>query len=255
MRELSLEERKKVMVEILSDIDEFCRENQIPYTLYCGTLLGAVRHGGFIPWDDDLDIAMLREDFERFVKTYKNRRYRMAYHPKDDYKFVVCGYAKVCDPDTIVDNGWSDSNHGIYVDVFPLDSVPEEKKEREKYMHKLMRYNNRMYHRGKHDLFSILKAHRHSMEGWWKKYEDLIGENRYGQSKYVAHIMGCHNFHEIFEKKNFQNPIEIEFEGKKFKSMEDPHAGLRIMYGDDYMTPPPPEKRITHNERAYKINE
>ena len=255
MKVLNIEERKKIMMEIMSDIDDFCRKNHIKYSLYCGTLLGAVRHGGFIPWDDDLDICMLREDFEKFIDSYKDRKYYVCYQPGsgNGHKFTYFGFAKVCDPDTLVDNGWSDSNHGIYVDIFPIDDVPKEKKPREKYMKKLMRYNNRMYHRGKNDLLSIIKAHRYTIQEWWDKYESTIAQNPHKESGIVAHIMGCHNFYEIFDKKRFQNLSEIEFEGKKFLCMDDPHGSLKIMFGEDYMTPPPPEKRINHNETVYKL--
>ncbi|MCH5229351.1 MAG: LicD family protein [Muribaculaceae bacterium] len=253
MKELSLDRKKEIMVEIMNDIDRFCRENNIKYSLYCGTLLGAVRHGGFIPWDDDLDICMLREDFEKFIKTYKNRKYYICYEPGsgNGKVFTVSGFAKVCDPNTRIDNGWSANDHGIYVDVFPIDNVPEDKKEREKYMRSLMRFNNRMYHRGKKDLLSRIKCKGHDMEWWWNKYENTIRENRYKDSKNVAHIMGCHNFHEVFSRDRFENLQDIKFEGETYLSMADPHGSLAIMFGDDYMTPPPPEKRINHGERAY----
>lgn len=252
MKELTLEERKAIMLEIMSDIDAFCRRHDIPYTLYCGTLLGAVRHKGFIPWDDDLDIAMLREDFERFIHTYRSEKYGISYDPDSDERFVLCGFAKVCDNSTLVDNGWSEPCHGIYIDIFPLDAVPEDKKEREKYMCRLMRCNNRLYHCSKKDLWSKIKTGGHSRKWWWDKYEKILSENKYKGSPKVAHIMGCHNFHEIFDKTLFQSLKEIEFEGKNFFAPANSHEALSIMYGEDYMTPPPPEKRITHNEKAYQ---
>lgn len=253
MKELTLDERKKIMVEILEDIHNFCLSNNIRYTLYCGTLLGAVRHGGFIPWDDDLDIAMLREDFEKFLASYQNPKYKILYAPDGKNEFPAFGFAKVCDTSTVVDNGWMKPVHGIYVDIFPLDAVPEEKDERERYMRSLMRFNNRMYHCWKNDLWSKIKCGFHPMEWWWKKYEATVKANRYADSTLVAHIMGCHNFHEIFPKSQYENPEEIRFEGKMFYGPKDADKALTMMYGEDYMTPPPPEKRITHNEKVYAL--
>ena len=80
MRELKLEEIQGILLDIMTDIDSFCRENNIRYIISSGTLLGAVRHKGFIPWDDDADMFMPREDFDRFVKIYKGRKYHLLYN-------------------------------------------------------------------------------------------------------------------------------------------------------------------------------
>ena len=81
MREILLDELKKTQIEILDVVDTFCRENNINYWLDSGTLLGAIRHGGYIPWDDDIDIGMLRKDYDIFLKKFneKNERYRKIY--------------------------------------------------------------------------------------------------------------------------------------------------------------------------------
>ena len=82
--ELTLEEKQSIILEIMKDIDRFCRKNGIRYTLSSGTLLGAVRHKGFIPWDDDADMFMLREDFVRFVKTYRSDRFGLLFNTRSD---------------------------------------------------------------------------------------------------------------------------------------------------------------------------
>ncbi len=100
--ELTIQEKQEIILGILKDIDRFCRDNDIPYSLSSGTLLGAVRHGGFIPWDDDADMFMLREDFDRFVKIYKSDKYHLLFNTRSDDEFFASGYAKVNDPDTYI---------------------------------------------------------------------------------------------------------------------------------------------------------
>ena len=98
--ELSLKEKQMIILDIMKDIDKFCRANDIPYTLSSGTLLGAVRHGGFIPWDDDADIFMLREDFDRFVSIYRSDRYKLVFNSKPEEKTLPSGIAQNGDPST-----------------------------------------------------------------------------------------------------------------------------------------------------------
>lgn len=253
MQELSIEERKAVILDIMTDIDAFCRSNGIRYTISSGTLLGAVRHGGFIPWDDDADMFMLREDFDRFIETYKGRKYEALYAPDPSKKFVVTGFAKVCDPTTRIENTWSDASHGIYVDIFPLDSVPEEKKLQKEVMHRYMQINNRMHHRQKNDIISFFKAHRHSLGKWWNKCMALSHPDRYAGSPLVAHSIGASNYRTVIEKKRFDSLVPIKFEGREFMAFSDPDSYLTMVYGD-YMTLPPEDQRITHEEKAYKID-
>lgn len=252
MVELTLDEKKAIILDIMKDIDRFCRANDIRYTISSGTLLGAVRHGGFIPWDDDGDMFMLREDFDRFVKIYKSDRYHLLYNTKNDDEFLMSGFAKVNDPTTAKKSSVSLTRFGVNVDVFPLDAVPEDPKKRHKFMHKVMSAHNRLHHRQKTDLLSKLKSYAHSMEWWWNKVDRLIHDNPFPESKYVAHIVGSPNYRTVIKKARFDDLGEIEFEGYRFMAFSDPHSYLAIAYGDDYMTPPPENKRWIHNLSIYR---
>ncbi len=128
MKTLILEDLKELELKILLDIDKVCSIYGIRYYLAYGTLLGAIRHKGFIPWDDDIDVYMLREDYERFVKVYNNlstnnsyKVYSCAHTPHYYYEF-----AKVVDLNTILreEKLKEIDGMGVYVDVFPLDIVP-----------------------------------------------------------------------------------------------------------------------------------
>ena len=128
MRAISQEELKELQMGILDYVDAFCKENDIKYTLSGGTLLGAVRHGGYIPWDDDIDIQMLRDEYNRFTDIWNRTKDK---HP---YEFVSIesgngiGYVfgKIHNPKTITYvRGLKRT--GVYIDVFPVDKVIDEK--------------------------------------------------------------------------------------------------------------------------------
>jgi lipopolysaccharide cholinephosphotransferase len=114
------------MLEILLYIDKVCKENDIKYWLSSGTLLGAVRHGGFIPWDDDLDIEMLREDYEKFLKVFTNNdNYALQTYKSDENYFRT--FAKVRDLHSEISEFELDRYYkyrGLYVDVFSIERLP-----------------------------------------------------------------------------------------------------------------------------------
>lgn len=252
-KELSIEDKHKIILEIMKDIDRFCRANDIPYTLSSGTLLGAVRHGGFIPWDDDADMFMLRKDFDRFIHSYKsdNNKYKLVYNFNPKEKLSPSGIAKVGDVTTYSRDSTGRLDFGCWVDVFPLEYVPEDPKECKKFMHKIMSINNRMYHRRRKDFVSIIKSYWHSF-GWWiNRLDEVVQNNPYEDSPLVAHAVGSDNYRTVIPKKWFDELGEIEFEGYKFKAFSDTDAYLTKVYGPDYMTP----KKWAHNVKIYKKNE
>lgn len=146
LRELTVEEHKKIALDILIEIAKFCDENKISYYLAYGTLVGAVRHKGFIPWDDDIDIQMPRNDYEKFVRRFNaGHKHLQVVSPTDNAAKHT--FAKVIDTRTVkVENGinYKDNEYlGIDVDVFPLDGQPDDEKEYKKYYKK------------KHDLYQL----------------------------------------------------------------------------------------------------
>lgn len=250
--EVSLKEQQAILLDIMKDIDKFCRANNIPYTISSGTLLGAVRHGGFIPWDDDADMYMLREDFDRFVNMYKSDKYKLQFNfNPDKEKTMGFGYAKIGDTSTCTKDatGWLD--YGVYVDVFPLESVPEDPKECKKFMHKIMSVNNRLYHRRHHDIISILKSYRHSFAWWMRKLNNIVHNNPYTDSPLVAHAVGSDNYRTVIPRKWFDDLSEIKFEDYNFMAFRDTDAYLTKVYGPDYMTP----RKWSHEVKIYRKDE
>lgn len=121
-----MDDMKAIELEIMDEIDRVCRENGINYTLGYGSCLGAVRHGGFIPWDDDMDVVMPRGDYEKFFAVFEGakavERFRLVSYRDES---APCAFFKVTDTSTWVEERYSDAQYGsgVWVDIFPLDEI------------------------------------------------------------------------------------------------------------------------------------
>ena len=134
MKELSKNEIKTIQLDILQSIHQFCETNNIRYSLAYGTLLGAIRHKGYIPWDDDIDVMMPRPDYERFIQNYPNfcdRNIVQTYNNDNSY-YLWC--AKVYDNRT--EQITFPTRSGVCVDVFPIDGLPDNLEDVRKYIKK-----------------------------------------------------------------------------------------------------------------------
>ena len=249
-RPLSIGEKQEILFDILKDVDSFCRENGINYSISDGTMLGAVRHGGFIPWDDDADICMLREDFDRFAATYRSDKYHMLYKTATDEELFYGGFIKINDPTTIIKNN-SEKNltkFGVTLDIFPFDDVPEDTTLRKKYMHNIRRIDNRLYHSQKRDFISKLKSWRHSSDEWWAMLYDTVHNEKHKHSKLVGQSVCVRNDRVVLEKSMFDTIKDINFNGYNLRGFENYHTYLEFMFGADYMTP----KRWNHDTVIYR---
>lgn len=131
MRAMTLEEMKAVELEIMDEIDAICRQHGLTYFLGYGSVLGAVRHGGFIPWDDDMDVIMPRDDYEQLIahfdkwRTSKNYALTFCRNDTSVYQFV-----KIIDTRTSVKERYVSASYktGVWVDIFPLDGIPKDTK-------------------------------------------------------------------------------------------------------------------------------
>ena len=113
---------KDLQMEIADYVDEFCKKNNIKYSLACGTLIGAVRHGGFIPWDDDLDIMLLREDFNKLADLWDNSNSPFLFHCINKGNNQGLPYGKISNPLTVLDEN-DQRTMGVNIDVYPIDEV------------------------------------------------------------------------------------------------------------------------------------
>lgn len=238
--EISIEERHSIILDMMKEVDKFCRDNNIRYSISDGTMLGAVRHGGFIPWDDDADFLMPREDFDRFASTFKSERFRMHYLPDQNDGFTAMGYIKLSDPGTSIirhKKNRTTIGNGVYMDIFPLDAMPADKKKRRRHIHEIMRIHNRLYTRHQKNFHSYLKTYWRSKQGWWDKLMALTHSGEFDGSGWAALAIGTRRFDISLPTKWFDEFKEYEFEGHKFMGFGNAASYLTVVFGPDYMTP------------------
>lgn len=255
MRQLTREEIQKGLLDILTDVDAFCRERGLNYTLTYGTLLGAVRHGGFIPWDDDIDILMPRPDFEEFVKTYGKEpgcRYQCLYNAQGDDAWFVQYFAKVHDTHTVsLEKKHPRFKFGLNIDIFPADGKPADAKSQLRHESKCHHLISRLFLTAKplsiHTPFiPFLESRLHSPSEWFARIESLMKSFPYETSTFVGTVdTRGKNLKEVFRKPMFENRTEINFCGRSFFAPADWDSYLKQEYGD-YMQLPPEKDRRTH---------
>ena len=269
---LGLEEIQKQSVKILYAIDSICRQEGIKYFLAYGTLLGAVRHNGFIPWDDDIDIQMPRDDYERFEEyCIKNSEqlYPLALFSQkteSKYPYVI---DRLCDTRySIRRDDEEDCGMGLFVDIYPLDGMGNELNEAisiEKRVHPL----SSMFCQSSKKCFKIgrtkkirriiakylmyIYARRKGKHYFGKKIDSISKEHDYEDSDYVGCVVWrTYGKRDIYKKEWFDELIEHKFEDKMLMIPKHYDAVLSQIYGD-YMKMPPAEDRKPHHlYKAYK---
>lgn len=261
--EVPMEQVKAIAYDILADVGEFCEKHRIQYSLACGTALGAIRHNGFIPWDDDVDICMPRGDYERFLDMYASDRY--AIYDTRYQKNYPYAFAKVCDRGTVLtDDIDKPCKFGVYIDVFPIDGLPKNEVLRKKHMKKLgwdMRLVawKRMARNKKLDIGHMLillmaKSILHvvPLRCLLRKLEYDVKKYSYTRSEYVGHLVSPSPWGtDIKPKAVFENPVRHIFEDREFFVPGDADKYLTLEYGD-YMQLPPKEKQVAkHDFIAY----
>ncbi len=250
------------LVNILDAIDKFCNAEGIRYSMAYGTLIGAVRHKGFIPWDDDIDIVMPRPDFERFISSFgKNPddRYKCIYQCKDESAFFKHIFAKVHDTKTIIKQDVF--RYGLYVDIFPVDGKPDDVETQQWMERTLTRYAHRLTLCSTHinpfnlhrPLAASIEAHLKGSDYYIAECNKIISQYPYEKcDKAGAVSMTRNGIREVFDKSLFESYTTLPFEGREFKAFKDYELFLTQQYGD-YMALPPVAQRKSHNITAYLL--
>lgn len=250
---------------IVKEVKRICEENGIKYFMIAGTLLGAVRHKGFIPWDDDMDIGMLREDYEKFImlaKTDLDSRFFLQ-TPETDPAYGL-NFAKILLKDTSLVEASAANNavKGISIDVFPFDAVPESAAEEAKhkrrtyFLRRLLLAKQNYNVCGKNEyvkrlVYMGLKiiAAFYSREKLCKKLDSEC--ERYNalnkKPERIVNIGGAYGYDkETIKREWVDSTVELTFEDATVAAPIGYIPYLEYFYGD-YMTPPPEDKRYNRH--------
>ena len=262
LRKFTLDEMHAESIKILNDVASFCDKNDIHYILAYGSLLGAIRHNGFIPWDDDIDIAMPREDYERFLATYKSENGYKLFSYKSDPTYIF-PFSKVSNIHDSLKYEYLDYGthlRGIEIDIFVFDKCPNNK------IKQLLTRLKVSYYRG----FADFARYPHHMENnklveplrkiakrkgtlyWLKKLDKCT--LKYNQRDYNLMWPACYPTQmktEIIPKDAFNKRTKHIFEDQKYFIPENYKTVLTSLFGPDYMTPPPPKDRLAHDCEIY----
>lgn len=254
------EKIKQIELDMLLVFDQVCRKLNLVYFLAEGTLLGAIRHQGFIPWDDDIDVCMMRADYERFLLVGQQ------YLPKnifvqtiDTDKEYSLNFCKLRNSDTTFIETLSQKqniNHGIYIDIFPIDYYPDKSFKAALFELKKKFLTYRIadafyYEDGLHYskagklLHSISRMLFPSIRTALIKRDQLFKSIR--DSSLVCNLGSAWGKKEIMPCKVYSDSMDVKFEGYTLKAPLEADQYLRNLYGD-YMTLPPVEKRIGHHD-------
>ena len=270
MKELTVEELRQVQIDLLNHFDEKCRENGLTYSLCGGTLIGAVRHKGYIPWDDDIDVMMPRPDYEKFLRLSFPAPYLLQapelLSKEQEYVYI---YAKLMNTDTILiedPDGKCLKSH-VYMDIFPLDAIADDEETFAKefrQIHKCVRYNYILEEsdsvrkiRGLSLLrkikwnFAYLGRCILPVRYFYYKAIRLVKHRDYGSARYLGHPLSEPRPAYRYPREIMVMDNHVLFEGREYSAMHDYKEFLRIHYGD-YMQLPPVEERLPHDNIAYK---
>ena len=264
-KKISDQELKRILLEILAFYSEFCEKNSLSYFLGGGTMLGAVRHGGFIPWDDDVDVMMPRPDYDRFIELMNScddKRFKLlSYKTEKDYAFP---FAKLQYNRTLLVEGILYHKYqkiGVHIDIFPIDGLPKTQKEIDSHfgiIQKHLEVNAIKTTKIKWNTITVKKIIRFlivntimlfiSSNSIIRRIDKLLKTYDYDESDFVASVVGAYG------KKELMSRAQVEdFEMRKFETLL-----LRIPIGYDkyltdhygnYMIVPPIEKQRGHEKR------
>ena len=254
---MTLNDVQDQLLNIMSYVDQFCEEHKIKYYMLGGTALGAKRHQGFIPWDDDIDIGMVREDYEKFIS--------LSDQLVKDFEFKNYRCSKNCDAvitrlyfyNTEIDNpsmkhSWFDKR--MYFDVFPLDYVPIDPSKQEKQKSSLLRMKKLLWwsmpfkHKSnvikRFVAWTIHTALRPLHNSVLRKMDKIMSE--YGKDEACGICSMASQY--AYDKQNmpfevYGEPVKYKFEDRQFYGPQNIDAYLAQLFGTDYMQVPPVEKR------------
>lgn len=254
---------QSVQMQLLVETDRICQELGICYYMIGGTLLGAVRHGGFIPWDADIDIAMPRHDYEEFRSYWEkenSNKYFYQHFTTDPNHLSPHAVLRIRGTHVVMNSRISQTypqkEDGIYLDIFQLDEPPMEKKKQMKQMKRIKRIRRLIELKAAYIYLETSKAKKYikrvisvlipiSLTTLNKSLDNEMKKYSGSGSEYLVSMASHYSYwKQLMPKSIYGEPQRIVFEGKQFCAPADTVAYLTQIYGD-YMKLPPVEKRYS----------
>lgn len=256
-------ELRQIQMNMLDYIDELCLHNDIKYSICGGTLIGAIRHKGYIPWDDDIDIMLTRDQYDKLITAIsidssEHSVYSILTHTLDNnFKYP---YAKIVDNRTIMHESIKGcKDYGVYLDIFPVDRVPDDDKALKKMLSDMKRFfnmlvikrlklsPNRTLWKNITIIFSQIALFPISNDWIIRKMEALAQKYRGENTSRCGILVWGYGKKEIIPASVHETHTYLQFEDRRYKAVSDYHTYLKNVYGD-YMQLPPENKRITHHD-------
>lgn len=249
-RKMTLEEIQNVEKEILFHVDKFCIDQKLRYWVCGGTLLGTLRHKGFIPWDDDIDIFMPWEDYKRFVETYKGtKNYELIVPEKTDRKDYYDLWSKVADNRTLVreDLDFLWKVHPVSIDVFPLIGMPEDAQERRRFFGQYSELEKMIWE----DFY----AHNGDLgvyNQWYPEQKKFLEKYDFDSSMYVGVLGSAYKERDCTTRGAYEVTLRTLFEDMEVNVPGGYKEYLDNLYGKGWEELPDESKRVSHhNMEAY----
>ena len=269
MQNILFDEQKQLELGMLVYIKEICEQHNISYSLCGGSLIGAIRHKGFIPWDDDIDIFLTRDNYNHLINVLKSETRYKLYTPGVTPHYIY-GFSKLINPQTIMYNDQEIKldmpEMGVFIDIFPIDSIPEGKetlmfKKARQYTRRAIASSKVGYYYSSTPWKMYIKrilyypehliCRRKQAEYWMKQLEQMVQQYNNQETKYCGSIYSKYGEKEIFPQGFFDKTTTAVFENIIFSVIKNYDVYLKTMYGDYMELPPEKERTLPHDYKAY----
>lgn len=276
MKNINITEQKQIALDILIHFAKYCEEHSLKYFLAYGTLIGAIRHKGYIPWDDDIDVQMPREDYEWFIHNFKGHPFYKVMtndiNPNYGKLFAVLNDTRTIKGERLYRKRCV-GTVCINIDIFPVDILPDNKQDQLKLLSDVRSIEDKLacltyaYGKGRTFLSTIRKnigicIYRTletlgivTTDSLVNQHNALIAQHKHT----LTHTAGCiantgfNGIKEFLPSICFDEQIDVQFEGHTFKAPKEYDITLRTIYGD-YMQFPPEEQRVPRHDSEYYWN-